>query len=124
MPNYLRAPCTEIAICKPIPPAKPIQYEKWILLATILGSSMAFIDGTVVNVALPVLQRALNASIAQLQWLIEAYSLTLATLLILGGALGDIYGRRMIFLIGIAIFTLASVACGLAASMTQLILTR
>lgn len=102
----------------------PKKYEKWVLLATILGSSMAFIDSTIVNVALPALQDALHASISELQWVIESYALTLASLLIVGGALGDLYGRRFIFLMGVIIFMAASMGCGLASSIMQLILAR
>jgi len=85
---------------------------------------MAFIDGTVVNVALPALQANLNATIVDVQWVIEAYSLLLAALLLVGGSLGDYYGRRRIFLTGIALFALASAWCGLAASIGQLIAAR
>src|SRR3989441_9338246 len=98
--------------------------EPWILAATILGSSMAFIDGTVVNVALPALQANLNATIVDVQWVIEAYSLLLAALLLVGGSLGDHYGRRRIFLIGTALFALASAWCGLAPNTAQLISAR
>jgi hypothetical protein len=73
----------------------------WVLLATILGSSMAFIDGTVVNVALPVLQLDLKATVADVQWVVEAYSLFLAALILVGGSLGDHFGRRRIFAIGV-----------------------
>src|SRR5438270_6106328 len=85
----------------------------WVLVATILGSSMAFIDGTVVNVALPVLQTELGATATEVQWVVEAYSLFLAALILVGGSLGDHFGRRRIFAIGIVLFTLASVLCGL-----------
>ncbi|HEX4330462.1 MAG TPA: MFS transporter, partial [Burkholderiales bacterium] len=87
--------------------------QRWTLIAAILGSSLAFIDGTVVNVALPAMQRALNASAAQMQWVMEAYALLLAALLLVGGALGDHYGRRRVFMIGVALFTFASVLCAL-----------
>src|SRR5438067_8764471 len=97
---------------------------RWVLAATILASSMAFIDGTVVNVALPALQSDLNASIIDVQWVIEAYSLLLAALLLVGGSLGDHYGRRRIFLIGVALFALASASCGLAPNTAQLISAR
>jgi EmrB/QacA subfamily drug resistance transporter len=97
---------------------------RWILAATILGSSMAFIDGTVVNVALPVLQTSLDASAADVQWVVEAYSLFLSALLLVGGSLGDHYGRRRIFLLGVALFAIASAACGLAADIRQLIMAR
>lgn len=94
---------------------------RWILAATILASSMAFIDGTVVNVALPALQTNLNATAVDVQWVIEAYSLLLSAFLLVGGSLGDHYGRRRIFLIGVAIFAIASAACGFAANVAQLI---
>src|SRR5258706_1651793 len=81
---------------------------KWILAATILASSMAFIDGTVVNVALPALQRELNASLVDVQWVIEVYALFLAALLLVVGAAGDRFGRRRIFLIRVALFALSS----------------
>ncbi|HEY0735782.1 MAG TPA: MFS transporter [Herpetosiphonaceae bacterium] len=97
---------------------------RWVLAATILGSSIAFIDGTVVNVALPVLQRELNATAADVQWVVEGYTLFLAALILVGGSLGDRYGRRRIFALGIVIFTLASVWCGLAPGVGQLILAR
>jgi EmrB/QacA subfamily drug resistance transporter len=97
---------------------------RWVLAATILASSMAFIDGTVVNVALPALQTNLNATAIDVQWVIEAYSLFLSALLLVGGALGDHYGRRKIFLIGVCVFTLASVACGFAGDIRQLIVAR
>ena len=98
--------------------------SRWILAATILASSMAFIDGTVVNVALPALQSSLNATAVDLQWVIEAYSLLLSALLLVGGSLGDHYGRRRIFLIGVALFAAASAACGFAADIHQLIAAR
>src|SRR3989440_185121 len=97
---------------------------RWVLAATILASSMAFIDGTVVNVALPALQSSLNATAVDLQWVIEAYSLLLSAFLLVGGSLGDHYGRRRIFLIGVALFALASAACGFAADIRQLIVAR
>jgi EmrB/QacA subfamily drug resistance transporter len=97
---------------------------RWVLAATILASAMAFIDGTVVNVALPALQSSLNATAVDLQWVIEAYSLLLSALLLIGGSLGDHYGRRRIFLIGVAIFALSSAACGFAADIHQLIAAR
>src|SRR5438105_1011898 len=97
---------------------------RWVLAATILASSMAFIDGTVVNVALPALQTSLNATAVDLQWVIEAYSLLLSALLLFGGSLGDHYGRRRIFLIGVALFAAASAACGFAGDIRQLVAAR
>ena len=96
----------------------------WILIATILGSSMAFIDGTVVNVALPQLQVDLNASVASVQWVVEAYGLLLGALILVGGSLGDLYGRKRIFGLGVAMFALASIWCGFAANISQLIVAR
>ncbi|MEO5930369.1 MAG: MFS transporter, partial [Candidatus Kapaibacterium sp.] len=96
----------------------------WILAATILGSSLAFIDGTVVNVALPALQAGLGASVSQVQWVVEAYALFLGALVLVGGSLGDIYGRRRIFALGIILFTAASVWCGLSPNIMQLIIAR
>jgi EmrB/QacA subfamily drug resistance transporter len=96
----------------------------WILAATILGSSMAFIDGTVVNVALAALQSALSATIAEVQWVVESYALFLAALVLIGGSLGDMYGRRKIFAIGVVLFSAASVWCGLAPNIRQLVVAR
>jgi EmrB/QacA subfamily drug resistance transporter len=96
----------------------------WVLAATILGSSLAFIDGTVVNVALPALQADLNATVVDVQWVVEAYALLLAALLLVGGSLGDIYGRRRIYVMGVIVFTIASAGCGLAANVNQLIFAR
>ncbi|HKC23166.1 MAG TPA: MFS transporter, partial [Thermoanaerobaculia bacterium] len=94
------------------------------LAATILGSSMAFIDGTVVNVALPALQSSLHATIGDVQWVVESYALLLSALLLTGGALGDLYSRRKVFAIGVALFALASAWCGLAPNVAQLIAAR
>ena len=96
----------------------------WVLIATILASSMAFIDGTVINVALPALQSALHASAKDIQWVVESYALLLASLLLLGGSLGDLYGRRKIFLCGVLLFAIGSSWCGLASSITFLIIAR
>jgi MFS family permease len=94
-----------------------------VLPATILGSSMAFIDGTVVNVALPVLQTRLDATAAEVEWIVEAYALFLSALLLVG-ALGDRYRRRLVYGAGVAIFAAASAWCGLASDVRQLILAR
>jgi MFS family permease len=98
--------------------------EGWILTATILGSSLAFIDGTVINVALPALQAKLNASVVDVQWVIESYSLFLSALLLVGGSLGDQFGRKFIYTIGVAIFAVASIWCGLSPNVEQLIFAR
>lgn len=94
------------------------------LVATIIASSMAFIDSTVVNVALPALQTSFNASVVGVQWVVEAYGLTLAALILVGGSMGDLFGRRRMFLLGVTLFTVASVACGLASSIGHLIAAR
>jgi MFS family permease len=109
-------------------PAFPValsqRRKRLTLAATILGSSMAFIDGSVVNIALPAIQQALHADAASTQWIVNAYLLLLGALVLVGGAAADLYGRRRIFLTGIAVFTAASVACGLAANIEVLILSR
>jgi EmrB/QacA subfamily drug resistance transporter len=96
----------------------------WVLAAAIIASGMAFIDMSVVNVALPVLQRSIGASFAQAQWVIEAYTLLLSALTLVGGAAGDIYGRRRVFSLGILIFALASAGCGFAGNAPMLIAGR
>ncbi|MGW1745021.1 MFS transporter [Streptomyces sp. NPDC002092] len=97
---------------------------KWILLTTVLGSSMALLDSTVVNVALPRIGRDLDANLAALQWTVNAYMLTLAGLILLGGSLGDHYGRRKVFVIGVVWFAAASLLCGLAPSAGVLVAAR
>ena len=120
-----RDPCDESVIrSRPVGAAPEKSRGRWVLAATILASSMAFIDGTVVNVALPALQTHLNATAVDVQWVIEAYSLFLSALLLVGGSLGDHYGRRSIFLIGVAVFALASATCGFAMNVHQLIIAR
>ena len=125
MANFVQPPCDEAIIRSRAAVAPCVKSAGvWILTATILGSSMAFIDGTVINVALPALQRSLNATVVDVQWVVEAYALPLAALLLVGGSLGDQLGRRRIFLIGVAIFSLASAWGGFAADIRQLILAR
>ncbi|MFF6990917.1 DHA2 family efflux MFS transporter permease subunit [Streptomyces sp. NPDC010273] len=97
---------------------------KWILLTTVLGSSMAMVDSTVVNVALPRIGRDLDADLAALQWTVNAYMLTLAGLILLGGSLGDRYGRRKIFVLGVVWFAAASLLCGLAPNVGVLVAAR
>jgi len=98
--------------------------SRWTLVATILGSSLTFIDGTVVNVALPALQADLHATITDVQWVIEAYALFLGALILVGGSLGDQFGRKRVFLLGVVLFTVASTACGFATSPAMLIVGR
>src|ERR687891_338497 len=125
MANIFMQPCDEgvIRAGATVSPCARAS-EPWILAATILGSSMAFIDGTVVNVALPALQKNLDATALDVQWVVESYTLFLAALLLAGGSMGDRFGRRRIFCPGVALFALASVGCGLAASVSQLITAR
>ena len=107
----LRAPCVEGS-------------RPWVLVATILGSSMAFIDSTVVNVALPALQSDLHATVVDVQWVIESYGLFLAALILVGGALGDSLGRRKMFLLGVLGFAVASAGCGFSSNIKSLLVWR
>ena len=97
---------------------------RWVLAACVLGSGMAFLDGTVVNVALPAIARDLDVGLSGLQWILDAYLLTLGALLLLGGALGDRYGRRRVFEVGLVAFSVASAICGLAPTLPLLIAAR
>ena len=107
MANIFKQPCGEGMIrSKPVVAPCARAAAPWVLAATILGSSMAFIDGTVVNVALPTLQANLDATVQDVQWVVEAYALFLAALLLVGGSLGDRYGRRLVFCLGVALFFL------------------
>src|SRR5260221_6718636 len=124
MPNIAKPPCDEGAILAAAPDESSAPGGAWVLAATILGSSMAFIDGTVVNVALPALQSGLHATITDVQWVVESYALFLAALLLTGGSLGDLYSRRKIFAMGVILFSVASAWCGLAANIGQLIAGR
>src|SRR5579864_2381938 len=121
----MRPPCDE-AILRSATADQPCQPQSgpWILAAAILGSSMAFIDSTVVNVALPALQSAFGATVIDVQWVVESYGLFLGALILVGGSAGDIFGRRRIFLTGVTIFAFASAACGLALNIHQLIYAR
>ena len=125
MVNFVKSPCDE-GVIRSAPDTMPSapHVGVWVLVATILGSSIAFIDGSVVTVALPVIQRDLNATATDVQWIVEAYSLFLAALILVGGTLGDHFGRRRIFAMGIAVFILASIWCGLSPNVLQLIIAR
>jgi EmrB/QacA subfamily drug resistance transporter len=116
-------PCAQIGAGPAAAPcAQPDR--KWILIAVTLGSSLAFMDGSVVNVALPTLQSAFHATSAAIQWVVQSYALFGAALLLLGGAIGDRYGRRRTFLWGVSLFALASAACAASLSLGQLIAAR
>jgi EmrB/QacA subfamily drug resistance transporter len=119
-----RPPCDEAAIRSNRCPQPAAVNGPWILASTILGSSMAFIDGTVVNVALPALQSALHATLSDVQWVVESYALFLAALLLIGGALGDLYGRRKVFAVGVTLFSSASALCGCSPDIRWLIIAR
>src|SRR6185437_15185610 len=95
-----------------------------VLLATVLGSAVVMLDGTVVNVALPAIGRDLGAGVDGLQWTISGYLVTLAALILLGGSLGDRFGRRRVFVIGVSWFAAASLLCGLAPNLQLLIAAR
>ncbi len=120
----VKPPCDEAAILAASSSAQRNVNGFWVLAATILGSSLAFIDGTVVNVALPALQSALHATISDVQWVVESYALLLASLLLVGGSLGDIYGRKKIFVTGVVLFTFGSAWCGFSTSICALIFAR
>jgi EmrB/QacA subfamily drug resistance transporter len=121
----MKPPCEELAIASK-PPGIPCAVEEgpWILAVTILGSSMAFIDSTVVNVALPALQTSFGGTVVDIQWVIESYALFLGSLILAGGSMGDLFGRRRVFLVGVTIFAIASAGCGLAVSIRALVVAR
>jgi EmrB/QacA subfamily drug resistance transporter len=118
-------PCEEGVIqSTPLAINRPADAKPWVLLAAILASSVANIDESIVNVALPAIETDLVTSAMVVQWLVNAYTLCLSALLLVGGATGDQFGRRRFFIVGISIFAVASLWCGLAPSLTQLILAR
>ena len=125
----MKPPCDEAVVrsstskSRDASPCKP-EAGPWILAATILGSSLAFIDSTVVNVALPAIQAGLHATIVDVQWVVESYGLFLGALILVGGSFGDLFGRRRMFVAGVVVFALASAGCGLAANIHQLIVAR
>ena len=121
----MKTPCDEVAIrTRGLEIPCGAKARPWILAATILGSSMAFIDGTVVNVALPALQTSFHATVVDVQWVVESYGLFLSALILVGGSLGDLFGRRLVFVAGVAIFAVSSAGCGLASTINQLIIAR
>lgn len=125
MINPRTAPCDE-GIIRSIPAAANcVASEKpWILLATILASSIAYMDESVVNIALPAIERDLATSLVVIQWLVNAYTLCLSAFLLIGGSAADQFGRRRIFIVGISIFAAASLWCGFSPTISQLILAR
>src|ERR1035438_9466392 len=121
----MRPPCDEAVIrSRKVGPPSAAQSRAWILAATIIGSSLAFIDSTVVNVALPALQTSFHTTVVDVQWVVESYGLFLGALILVGGSLGDLLGRRLMFVLGVAIFAVASLSCGLASNIHQLIIAR
>lgn len=125
MTEATKQPCDEGVILagEAVRPV-PVSAGLWVLAATILGSSMVFINGSTVNVALPAFQRELGATVADIQWIVNAYTLFLAALILLGGVLGDRYGRRRVFGAGVVLFALASIGCGAAPTASTLIAAR
>jgi EmrB/QacA subfamily drug resistance transporter len=121
----MKPPCDE-AVIESVHPSFPCAKaaEPWILAVTILGSSMAFIDSTVVNVALPAIQKSLGGTVIDMQWVVEGYGLLLSALILVGGSMGDLFGRRRMFLLGVTVFTIASAACGLAPHLRELVTAR
>jgi EmrB/QacA subfamily drug resistance transporter len=124
MADLARSPCESAAALGATSDPSCAGRGRWVLAATILGSSMAFIDGTVVNIALPALQADLHATMNGVQWVVESYALFLAALLLTGGSLGDLYGRRKVFATGVLLFGAASIWCGLAHGLTELTVAR
>jgi len=121
----MKTPCDELAIRSGSMGEECAEKAgPWILAATTLGSSLAFIDSTIVNVAAPKFQSTFQASVVDVQWVIESYGIFLAALILAGGALGDWLGRRLVFLVGVGVFAAASVGCGLAPSIRVLIVAR
>src|SRR5918997_3072800 len=109
---------------QPEPVALGTTRGRWLVAVTVLASGMAFVDATAVQVALPAIDRELDSSLSGLQWTITGYTLALASLILLGGSLGDRYGRRRVFVVGVVWFAAASLLCGLAQNTGQLVAAR
>ncbi len=124
MINPKARPCDEFAIRAVRAGDCAAETKVWVLVGTILASSIAFIDESVVNIALPAMEKDLGASVAVIQWIVSAYTLCLAALLLIGGATGDRYGRRLSFVTGMTIFAVTSLWCGLAGDIAQLLVAR
>lgn len=126
MVGFIRAPC-DAGVIKATPAfdAALSQRRKWLtLIATIVGSSMALLDGSVVNIALPAIQQALHADATATQWIVNAYLLLLGAFVLIGGSAADLYGRRRVFVLGVAVFIVASIACGLSPNNVVLVVSR
>ena len=124
MASIGKSPCDEAAIQIGEFGRPCVGIGFWVLAATILGSSMAFIDGSAVNVALPRIQSDLYVSVQGAQWVVNGYMLMSVALILVGGSASDRFGRRRVFALGAAIFTAASIGCGLAPNVTVLIAAR
>ena len=124
MANPKILPCDEVAIRAAASVPACVAHRPWVLVAAVLGSTLAYIDESVVNVALPRIEADLRASLAAMQWVVNAYTLCMAALLLIGGAAADQFGRRRIFLLGVVVFAVASVGCGLAPDVHSLIAAR
>lgn len=123
MAIFIERPCESISRARgPVGPV--VSAGTWVLIATVLGSAMPGIDGTAVNVVLPILQRDLHADAATVQWIVEGYALFLSALILIGGALGDVFGRRRLFVVGTGIFALSSIGCAFSTNGAQLIAAR
>src|SRR5258708_34325754 len=121
----MRAPCDEFVSRSVVGEVRCEEAAKaWVLAATIFGSSMAFIDSTGVNVALPAIQTSFHATVVGVQWVVESYGLFLGALILVGGSLGDLFGRRRVFVMGVATFAVASAVCGIASTIEQWIFAR
>ena len=126
MVGFTRPPCDAGVIeATPTFDAALSRRRKWLtLLATIVGSSMALLDSSVVNIALPAIQQALDADAVATQWIVNAYLLLLGALVLIGGSAADLYGRRRMFVLGVVVFIAASIACGLSPNVVVLIVSR
>ena len=124
MGNPKLLPCDEAAIRAAESVPACVARRTWVLVAAVLGSTMAFVDESVVNVALPRIETNLHTTLGAMQWVVNAYTLCMSALLLVGGATGDQFGRRRMFVIGVLVFAAASLGCGVAPNVQALIGTR